>query len=143
MTAGESSPGKASRLRHYAGFLLGGALAGTTDAAVLEGLTRFAGLSPFSARPIGIMIAMVVSWLVNRHITFAVSRPPTLSEFFSFAAVVWFAQAVNYAVFAAILLIWQGTMPLIALIIACLVSMFVSYAGYRYGVFERGTGGRP
>lgn len=123
-------------LRHYGGFILGGALAFTTDAAVLLLLTKVAGLSPLIARPFGIALAMVVSWLINRTITFAMPTAPTLREFAGFAAVSWTAQAVNYAVFAAILLGFPGTEPLVAVFLACLVSMLVSYAGFRFGVFR-------
>lgn len=123
--------------RRYGGFLLGGGLAFLTDAAVLLMLTRGAGLSPFSARPLSICVAMVVSWLINRTITFAQTVPPTFAEFGRFAAVAWTAQAVNYGVFAAILLAVPGLEPLIALALACLVSMIVSFNGYKHGVFRR------
>ena len=67
-------------------------------------------------------------------------------EFGRFAAVSWTAQAVNYAVFSAILLLRPGTHALVALLLASLVAMFVSYFGFRHGVFARGdwsqSGGR-
>lgn len=126
--------------QHYGGFILAGSLAFLTDAAILEGLTRFAGLSPFLARPIGISIAMVVSWLINRTLTFAMRSPPSLAEFLQFAAVVWTAQLVNYLVFCAILIAVPGTAPFAALVLACLVAMFVSYTGYRFGVFRKRAG---
>lgn len=129
----------APRARHYGGFVLAGALAFLTDAAILEGLTALAGTSPFLARIAGICCGMVVSWLVNRTVTFAVGAGPSLAEFARFAAVSWFAQAVNYSVFAAVLLLLPGTRPLAALVLACIVAMFVSYAGFRYGVFHRAS----
>ena len=124
-------------LRHYGGFVLGGVAALATDALVLTGLTRLAGLSPLIARPFAIAVAMIVSWLINRTVTFAVAGPPTWGEFARFAAVSWTAQAVNYCLFAAILLAWPGTEPVVALILASLVAMFVSYAGFRFGVFSK------
>lgn len=124
-------------LRHYGGFVLAAVLAFITDAGILETLTRFAGLSPFLARPLGIACAIVVSWLVNRSITFAMTSPPTVREFTRFAAVSWTAQAVNYTVFSLILLAAPQVYPFTALVLACFVSMFVSYAGYRFGVFRR------
>jgi len=126
-----------AHVRHYGGFVLAGGLAFSTDAAILEGLTRFAGLSPFLARPFGICTAMVVSWLVNRTVTFAMRTPPRLSEFLKFAAVAWSAQALNYCVFALILLAAPQSPPFIALVLACLVAMFFSYTGYRFGVFRK------
>lgn len=124
-------------LRHYGGFLLAGLLALATDATILEALGH-AGLHPLLARPVAIAIAMFVSFLVNRSITFAMPGRPSLREYARFAAVSWSAQAVNYAIFGAILIARPATPPLIALILASLVAMFVSYFGFRYGVFAHG-----
>lgn len=124
-------------IRRYGGFLLGGALAFITDAALLVALTRVLGLSPFAARPMSISVAMVVSWLVNRTITFAETMPPSLTEFGRFAAVAWSAQVINYSIFALLLLTVPGLDPVLALALACVVSMFFSFNGYRLGVFNR------
>jgi putative flippase GtrA len=126
----------ASAWRHYGGFILAGGLAFATDAIVLEALTRGAGWNPLIARPVGIALAMIVSWLINRTVTFPVCKPATVREFAAFAAVSWMAQAVNYGVFAALLQIASTMRPVVALAIACLVSMIVSYAGFRFGVFR-------
>ena len=123
-------------VRHYGGFVLGGGLAFITDATLLTILVRVFSVSPFVARLFTISIAMVVSWLVNRTITFAETRPPSVAEYLRFAAVSWSAQVVNYCVFAAVLLAMPGLEPIVALIMACLVSMFFSYNGYRLGVFK-------
>jgi putative flippase GtrA len=125
-------------LRHYGGFASAAVLAFITDAGILEALTQLAGWSPFIARPIGISCAMVVAWLFNRTVTFAMSSAPSLSEFLHYAAVSWVAQAINYIVFSAILIALPGTALLTALVLACFVSMFVSYSGYRFGVFRKG-----
>jgi putative flippase GtrA len=123
-------------LRHYGGFVLAGGLALTTDGSILELLMHF-GWNPLVARPISIAVAMVVSWLINRRVTFGVAEPPSLSEFGRFAAVSWTAQAVNYTVFSAIMLAVKSTPALIALVIASLVAMFFSYLGFRHAVFAR------
>lgn len=126
-----------SPLRHYGGFVLAGLLALATDGLILELLTR-AGWHPLVARPLAIAVAMVVSWLVNRRVTFAMRVRPTFREYARFAAVSWSAQAVNYTVFGAILLARPATPLLLALVLASLVAMFVSYFGFRYGVFSHG-----
>lgn len=124
-----------SPLHHYGGFALAGLLALTTDGLILEGLTG-AGWDPLLARPLAIAVAMIVSWLVNRRVTFAVPGRPSLREYVRFAGVSWSAQAVNYLVFGAILIARPVTAPLVALVLASLVAMFVSYFGFRYGVFS-------
>jgi putative flippase GtrA len=130
----------ASRIRHYGGFVLAGLMAFTADAAILEALMRGAALSPFLARPVGISVGMVISWLVNRRVTFAVRTRPTAAEFLHFAAVSWTAQVVNYLIFAAILALVPGTPPFIALVVASAFSMFYAYSGFRYVVFRPRAG---
>jgi len=125
---------------HYAGFLFSGSLAFLIDASILEALTRIAGLSPFVARLVSISIAMVAAWLLHRTVTFAVRVPPSFTEFLQFAAVVWSAQLINYLIFCAVLIAVPGTAPFVALVLACLVAMFVSYTGYRFGVFRNRAG---
>lgn len=124
------------RIRHYGGFVLAGLLAFAADAAILEGLTRGADVSPYIARVVGISVGMIVSWLVNRTVTFAVHAHPSIGEFLHFAAVSWMAQLVNYLVFAGILVAVSGTLPFVALVIASAVSMLFSYSGFRYAVFK-------
>ena len=108
-----------------------------TDAALLTLLTDVTGVSPYLARLASIMIAMVVSWQLNRRITFAVRTPSTLHEFARFAAISWGAQVINYGTFAA-LITWLPTLwPVWALIVGSALAMFASYAGYRFGVFPK------
>lgn len=130
-------PTPPSGLQHYGGFVVAGLVALGIDAAVLTLLTNAFGLSPFIARLVSISAAMVASWQINRRLTFAAKDPSTLEEFGRFAAVSWVAQAVNYSLFAAILLLLPDTSLITALIAASLVAMFVSYAGFRFGVFGK------
>ncbi|MBU2534032.1 MAG: GtrA family protein [Alphaproteobacteria bacterium] len=133
----EAAAPRVSRFRHIGGFIGAGLAALAVDAAVLTLLTEAGGLSPYVARLFSIMAAMVVSWQINRRVTFAARQPGTLAEFGRFATVSWVAQAVNYGVFAAVLLRWPETWPVAALMAASLVAMFVSYAGFRFGVFHK------
>lgn len=126
--------------RHYGGFVLAGVAALATDTGMLTLLTRMFGLSPFVARPFGIACAMVVSWLINRTVTFATTSPASLAEFSRFAGVSVTSQIVNYSVFAVLLLAFPVLAPELALFLACFVSMFVSYTGFRFGVFANSAG---
>jgi putative flippase GtrA len=122
--------------RHGAGFLASGAIAFTVDALVLLALTAGARLDPFSARLLAIAVAMVAGWMSHRRLTWNVAAPPTLGEFAGYAAVAWLSAAINYAVYAAVLIAWPGTWPLVALVASSLVAMAASYAGMRFGVFR-------
>lgn len=126
-----------SLARHGGGFLASGMIALSVDAAMLHLLTRSAGLDPFSARLLAICMAMIAGWLAHRRFTFAVATSPSLAEFLRYAAVAWSAAAINYAIYALILVVRADVPPLAALVGATIVSMCVSYLGMRFGVFAR------
>lgn len=137
-TAPEAASGDTRGLaKHSAGFLVSGLTALAVDAGMTSLLTRAFGLSAFVSRPVAIAVAMVVAWACHRRLTFAVKTAPTLREFGRYAAVAWGAAAVNYAVYAGLLLIIPGLAPEIALFVSSVVSMVVSYLGMRFGVFTR------
>lgn len=123
-------------LRHGLGFLVSGSLAFVVDALLLEVFTDKFGLNPILGRLGSISVAMVVGWLSHRRLTFALSTPPSLTEFIRYAAVAWFSAGVNYGIFVCIMLIWPHAVPFVALVIASAIAMFVSYVGMRFGAFR-------
>jgi putative flippase GtrA len=126
-----------SKFRHFGGFVLAGVMAFVTDAGVTKLLTVTTSLGPFAARPVAIFLAMLVSWGLNRTITFAETRAPSWSEFAKFAAASLGGQVVNYLVFAGLLTLRPATDTTLAIAIASGVAMFVAYAGFRFGVFTK------
>lgn len=130
--------GKTGVAKHWAGFVASGGIAFVTDATVLSILTKLAGMPPLVARLFAIACAMVAGWRAHRWLTFALPTRPTLQEFLGYAAVAWTSAAINYAVFAVILLLRPATAPLIALVGASLVAMAFSYLGMRFGAFRKG-----
>jgi len=126
-----------SSLRHFAGFLIAGSLAFITDVAVFHILASLLGIPILIARLLSISMAMVVSFLINRRATFAMPGPPRFREFLRFAAVGWLSSALNYALFAGVMLARPETRPLIAIALATAVSMVVSYLGMRMAVFRK------
>lgn len=126
-----------SGVRHGAGFLVSGLLATATDAAVLVALTRLAGLDPFTARFIAIACAMVTGFFAHRRLTFGLREAATLKQFGTYVSVAASAAAINYALYAAILLIWPSTEPLLAMLAPTLVAMTISYLGLRFAVFRK------
>ena len=123
--------------RHIGGFATSGAIAFTVDATVLSILTRGIGVDPFAARLAAISIAMVAGWLSHRRLTFDVEARASIGEFASYAAVAWTSAALNFATYAAILVLRPETDPLAALVAASLVAMTFSYLGMRFGVFRK------
>lgn len=127
---------RTSGLAHWLGFLASGGAAFATDAAVLEALLHLTALSPLICRVIAIPCAMVVGWQMHRRYTFAVKTRATLREFMTFVAVGWSASAVNYAIFAGLVLAIPTLAPLVALVASSAVAMVYSYMGYRFHVFR-------
>lgn len=126
-----------SAVRHGAGFIASGIIATAVDAGVLAVATRYAGLDPLTARLLAVVTAMIAAFFAHRRLTFAVTTPPNLSELARFLAVAWSASAVNYGLYALLLVLRPATEPLVALAAATGVSMAVSYLGLRFGVFVR------
>ena len=123
--------------RHLGAFVIGGLLAFCVDGGVLMILTRLAGAPALAARLVAIALAMVVSWLFHRTVTFPVVGPPTAGEFLRFAALGWTTAAFNYAVFALMLLLLPALHPLLAVVVASACAMVLSYFGMRLGVFAK------
>lgn len=124
-------------VRHGVGFLVSGGAAFCTDALVLEILSHWVGIDPLLARLASISVAMVVGWLSHRRLTFALQVPPTLPEFLRYAGVAWFSSAVNYVVFATLLVLLPDIPMFVAFVLAAAVQMFVSYVGMRFGAFRK------
>ncbi len=124
-------------LRHWGGFLFSGGSAFLVDAGINLALIHFAGLNPFISRLISIGCAMVWAWQMHRRVTFAVTAPASLGEFARFAVVAGSANALNYAIYAAILLAWPAVPPLAAQVVSTAIAMAASYLGFRFGVFRR------
>lgn len=76
------------------------------DSSVLFVMHRLAGLDPYSARAISILVAMNFTWMGNRLLTFrehaATDPRGMLHEWARFIATNLFGALVNYAVYAAV-----------------------------------------
>ena len=134
------APGQQDPIRHGLGFLFSGTLAFLADASILKLLTALFDIHPILARLVAISGALVVSWLAHRRFTFRLAVPPTFPEFLRYAAVGWAAAAINYGVFAAIILARPGIEPLLALVLSSLVAMVFSYLGMRFAAFRQHGG---
>jgi putative flippase GtrA len=97
---------------------------------------RLFGLHPLVARLLGISCAMIAGWLAHRTLTFMLRSRPTLREFARYAAVAWTTQAINYGIFASILIVRPAVPPFVALVLASIVATIFAYVGMRYGAFR-------
>lgn len=57
------------------------------------------GVSPYVARPFTLIIAIIVTWWLNRSLTFAARTPPTWREFGHYAAITSAGLAIQLVVY--------------------------------------------
>ena len=126
-----------ARLLRFA--LVGGA-GFLVDAGLLAFIHNGLGLDPFSARVLSIAAAALATWRLNRSVTFAASPDRQIVEGLRYGLVAALAAGMNYALYATALLMWPGLPPVLAVVIATILAMGFSYAGYSRFVFQ---GGRP
>lgn len=98
---------------------------------------RLFGLPTLIARLAGIALAMLAAWLAHRTFTFALTSQPSPGELARYVTAAATTAAINYSVFAAILMVWPHTSRLAALVAASFVATIFSYLSMRYGVFRR------
>ncbi len=88
------------------------------------------GGDPFVARILAMLAAMLVTWRLNRHLTFGPSDTCQTTEGARYFTVAVGVAALNFAIYACLLLAFSNLSPLIAIIIATGISMCVSFVGY-------------
>ena len=130
---GENSSGLGRILR----FVVVGGIGFVADAAMLALLLAATPLGPFVARLISIGFGLTVTWLCNRTLTFRPSSRGVLREGARYGGVGITTSIVNYLVYGVLLLTMPSMAPLLALVVASLAAMALSYLGYSRLVFDR------
>ena len=116
-------------------FLGVGGLGLITDLAVFTLIIAQAP-HPLLARLASLAIATLVTWRLNRALTFDHSGRRTADEAMRYAAVAASAQAVSYAVFAALVVTVLAAMPQLAVIVGAACGALVSYSGQALFAFR-------
>ena len=130
---GENSSGLGRILR----FVVVGGIGFVADAAMLALLLAATPLGPFVARLISIGFGLTVTWLCNRTLTFRPSSRGMLREGARYGGVGITTSIVNYLVYGVLLLAMPSMAPLLAMVVASLAAMALSYLGYSRLVFDR------
>lgn len=117
-------------------FLLVGGSGFLIDAGLTYLLILF-GLAPWSARIPAIALAMVYTWVANRHFTYEVETARTTGEAVRYALVAAAMALVNYLIYFA--LISNGIWPVAAVTIATACQTIMSFHLYRSIVFRKGS----
>jgi putative flippase GtrA len=116
-------------------FLGVGGLGLITDVAIFT-FALGHGLHPLVARLISLGIATLVTWRLNRALTFDRSGRHPSAEAMRYAAVAAVAQAVSYAVFAVLVVTLLAAKPQLALLIGAATGALVSYNGQALFAFR-------
>lgn len=116
-------------------FLAVGGIGLTTDLCVFTALIGYAP-RPLLMRIVSLAAATLVTWRLNRALTFDSSGRHQGEEAMRYGAVTLVAQGTSYAVFAALILLSvMAAIPQAALLIGAVVGAFVSYNGHRLFAF--------
>ncbi|MGB6750362.1 MAG: GtrA family protein [Xanthobacteraceae bacterium] len=116
-------------------FLGVGGLGLITDLAIFT-LVIAHGLNPLGARLISLALATLVTWRLNRALTFDRSGRRTADEVMRYAAVVTAAQAVSYGVFAVLVVTLLAAAPQFAVIAGAAAGALLSYSGQALFAFR-------
>jgi putative flippase GtrA len=124
----------AERLPRPLRFLGVGGLGLLTDLTFFTVLLML-GTHPLLARPISLAIATLVTWRLNRALTFDRSGRHQGEEAVRYLAVTVTAQCLSYATFAVLVLTVCASVPQAALVIGAALGAFISYNGHRHVAF--------
>jgi putative flippase GtrA len=124
----------AGRLPRLVRFAAVGGLGLLTDLGAFTVVAGF-GHHPLAARLASLGIATLVTWRLNRLLTFARSNRAQTDEAMRYLAVTAVAQGTSYAVFATLVLTALAALPQAALIGGAAAGALVSYNGHRLFAF--------
>jgi len=115
-------------------FLGVGALGLLTDLSIFTIIAGH-GFNPLLVRLLSLSCATVVTWRLNRALTFDRSGRHPGREAMRYAIVTATAQGTSYAAFTTLVLTVLGGLPPAALLIGAAVGAIISYNGHRLFAF--------
>ena len=132
-------------MRRFGLFFLGGLIGFVVDAGVVQALVSFVHMDPYLGRVVSFACAATVTWIWNRHTTFADARGrhhwPV--EWARWMAAMSGGALVNYGTYA--LAVWQFPLvhawPALGVAAGSVTGAGVNYLGARHFVFAKPRGG--
>jgi len=124
-------------VNRFARFAIIGGIGFVVDAGLLWLLLTALPLDPYTARLVSIAGALLVTWQLNRRLTFGPSSRAVAVEGARYGGIGVATSVVNYVVYSAAL--WAlPSMPVIgALVVGSAAAMAFSFLGYSRLVFDR------
>lgn len=135
VAAGDPLRSRVEALPRPVRFLAVGGLGLITDLSVFSALIAH-GLHPLAARILSLAVATLLTWRLNRALTFDYSGRLPADEAARYAAVAAAAQAVSYTVFAVLVVAVLSAIPQLAVLIGAAVGALVSYCGQALFAFR-------
>jgi putative flippase GtrA len=124
-------------VKRFGWFVVAGTIGFVADAGMLALLLATTPMGPLTARIIAILFALTITWSFNRSLTFGRSRYPMLLEGARYGSVGLLSATLNYAIYAAALLIVPSLHPLAAVVLGSGGALAFSWAGYSRFVFQK------
>jgi len=109
-------------------FLGVGGLGLITDLGVFTAILGH-GVPPLTARLVSLAMATLITWRLNRALTFDYSGRRPADEAMRYATVAATAQAVSYALFAALVVTVFPAIPQLAVLCGAAAGAIISYSG--------------
>ena len=116
-------------------FLGVGGLGLITDLAVFTAIIGH-GVPPLAARLVSLAVATLITWRLNRALTFDHSGRRPADEAIRYATVAAASQAVSYALFAALVVTVFRPVPQLAVLCGAVAGAAVSYSGQALFAFR-------
>jgi putative flippase GtrA len=132
----------AERLPRPVRFLIVGGLGLITDIGCFTLILHY-GIPPLIARLISLAVATLVTWRLNRALTFDASGRRQNREAVRYATVTAVAQGTSYLVFAVLTLTVLAALPQLAIIAGAAAGALLSYNGHRLFAFARVAPSEP
>ena len=124
----------AERLPRPLRFIAVGGVGLLCDLSIFTALAAYAD-HPLAIRPVSLAAATLVTWRLNRALTFDHSGRRQVDEAMRYGAITAVAQCTSYAVFAALVLTVLAALPQAALMCGAAIGALVSYNGHRLFAF--------
>lgn len=131
MTQAQNDRTLRDTVRAMKSFALVGGAGFVVESIIMTVLIRLAGWQPWHARIPSFALALLVTWLLNRTLTFAGRGPERRSvEAFFYVVIQVIGGALNLAVFAVCLHYWPqlGEVPVVPLAIGAAGSFGFNFA---------------
>jgi putative flippase GtrA len=111
-------------------FLGVGGIGLATDLTIFT-LVMMGGTHPLLARVLSLALATIVTWRLNRMLTFDRTDRDQRDEALRYAGITALAQSTSYAVFTVLVLTLLHWLPQAALVAGAAVGALISYNGHR------------